>query len=25
MIHDAIMVIFSEPQVRHCKTAHFLK
>jgi hypothetical protein len=23
--HDAIMVIFSEPQVRHCKTAHFLK
>ena len=23
--HDAIMVIFGEPQVRHCKTAHFLK
>ena len=23
--HDAVMVIFSEPQVRHCKTAHFLK
>ena len=23
--HDAVMVIFSEPQVRHCKTAYFLK
>jgi hypothetical protein len=23
--NDAITVIFSEPQVRHCKTAHFLK
>ena len=22
---DAIMVVFSEPQVRHCKTAHFIK
>jgi hypothetical protein len=22
---DAIVVVFSEPQVRHCKTAHFLK
>jgi len=23
--HDAVMVIFSEAQVRHCKTAHFLQ
>ena len=23
--HDAVFVIFSEPQVRLCKTAHFLK
>jgi hypothetical protein len=23
--HDAIVVIFSEQLVRHCKTAHFLK
>ena len=23
--HDAVVVIFSKPQVRHCKTAHFLK
>ena len=23
--HDAVVVIFSQPQVRHCKTAHFLK
>ena len=23
--HDAVLVTFSEPQVRNCKTAHFLK